>query len=211
MTRKVCCWASLASVVMVLTACGRSDDPHGPKSEGASARSRSELDGPVEIVTRSGVAMVSLPGGEFIMGSNKGNADEAPAHKVRVSAFLIDKYEVTHEMFRKAQLPNPSRWQDNPNKPVERVRWRDAKQYSNARSLLEGLKRFSLCTTGVTGGAAAVAGQFEVTPSTVIRCGTRSAIIRPSAMRGDDTFTTKWIRCDVEAQFHLTFSKGACA
>jgi len=84
--------------------------------------------------------MVSLPGGEFIMGSNKGNADEAPAHKVRISAFLIDKYEVTHEMFRKAQLPNPSRWQDNPNKPVERVRWRDAKQYCNERSLLEGLK-----------------------------------------------------------------------
>jgi formylglycine-generating enzyme required for sulfatase activity len=108
--------------------------------EGASTHSGSELDGLVEIVTRSGVAMVSLPGGEFIMGSNKGNADEAPAHKVRISAFLIDKYEVTHEMFRKAQLPNPSRWQDNPNKPVERVRWRDAKQYCNERSLLEGLK-----------------------------------------------------------------------
>ena len=140
MTRKVCCWASLASVVTVLTACGRSDAPHGPKLEGASEHSGSELDGLVEIVTRSGVAMVSLPGGEFIMGSNKGNADEAPAHKVRISAFLIDKYEVTHEMFRKAQLPNPSRWQDNPNKPVERVRWRDAKQYCNERSLLEGLK-----------------------------------------------------------------------
>jgi formylglycine-generating enzyme required for sulfatase activity len=108
--------------------------------EGASDHSGSELDGLVAIVTRSGVAMVSLPGGEFIMGSNKGNADEAPAHKVRISAFLIDKYEVTHEMFRKAQLPNPSRWQDNPNKPVERVRWRDAKQYCNERSLLEGLK-----------------------------------------------------------------------
>src|ERR1044071_8633040 len=62
------------------------------------------------------------------------------AHKVRISASLIGKYEVTHEMFRKAQLPNPSRWQDNPNKPVERVRWRDAKQYCNERSLLEGLK-----------------------------------------------------------------------
>jgi formylglycine-generating enzyme required for sulfatase activity len=125
---------------MVLTACGRSDASHGPKLEGASDHSGSELDGLVEIVTRSGVAMVSLPGGEFMMGSNKGNADEAPAHRVRISAFLIDKYEVTHEMFRKAQLPNPSRWQDNPNKPVERVRWRDAKQYCNERSLLEGLK-----------------------------------------------------------------------
>jgi formylglycine-generating enzyme required for sulfatase activity len=42
-------------------------------------------------------------------------------------------------MFAKAQLPNPSHWQD-PKKPVERVRWRDAKQYCNERSLLEGLK-----------------------------------------------------------------------
>ena len=84
--------------------------------------------------------MISLPGGEFMMGSDKGNADEAPAHKVRVSAFLIDKYEVTHEMFTKVQLPNPSHWQDSPKKPVERVRWRDAKQYCNERSLLEELK-----------------------------------------------------------------------
>ena len=43
-------------------------------------------------------------------------------------------------MFRKAQLPDPSHWQDNPKKPVERVRWRDAKQYCNERSMLEGLK-----------------------------------------------------------------------
>jgi formylglycine-generating enzyme required for sulfatase activity len=83
--------------------------------------------------------MVSLPAGEFLMGSDRANADEAPAHKVKVSAFLIDKFEVTHEMFAKAQLPNPSHWQDNPRKPVERVRWRDAKQYCNERSLLEKL------------------------------------------------------------------------
>ena len=140
MTRKVCCWASLASVVMVLTACGRSDDPHGPRSEGASVNSGSEVNVPVEIVTRSGVGMVSLPRGEFIMGSGTGNPDETPAHKLKISGFLMDKYEVTHEMFTKAQLPNPSHWQDTPKKPLERVRWRDAKQYCNERSLLEGLK-----------------------------------------------------------------------
>ena len=106
----------------------------------ASENSGLELNGLVEIVTRSGIAMISLPGGEFMMGSDKGNADEAPPHKVKISAFLIDKYEVTHEMFTKVQLPNPSHWQDSPKKPVERVRWRDAKQYCNERSLLEGLK-----------------------------------------------------------------------
>src|SRR5262249_2266437 len=95
---------------------------------------------PIEVVTTSGIAMVYLPAGAFLMGSDKGNPDEAPAHPVTVSPFLIDKFEVTHEMFAKAQLPNPSHWQDNPKKPVDGVRWRDAKQYCNERSRLEKLK-----------------------------------------------------------------------
>ncbi len=140
-TRKIWYCAFLAALTL-LTACRRSepDSRSGTKSAGASANSGTELDVPVEIVTRSGVAMISLPGGQFLMGSDKGTADEAPAHKVGISAFLIDKYEVTHERFTKAQLPNPSHWQDSPKQPVERVRWRDAKQYCNERSLLEGLK-----------------------------------------------------------------------
>ena len=95
---------------------------------------------PTEFTTKSGVEMVLLPGGQFTMGTNKGNPDEAPAHPVTLTAFAIDKFEVTGEMFAKAQLPNPSRWSENPKRPVERVRWRDAKQYCNERSLLEGLK-----------------------------------------------------------------------
>lgn len=95
---------------------------------------------PLAVVTKSGIEMVYLPGGEFTMGSAQGNADEAPAHPVRVTAFLMDRTEVTHEMFVKVQLPDPSRWQANPKGPVERVRWRDAKQYCNERSIAEGLR-----------------------------------------------------------------------
>lgn len=95
---------------------------------------------PSEVVTKSGIEMIYLPGGEFTLGNDQGNADERPAHKVRLSAFLIDKTEVTHAMFAKVELSDPSHWQDNPRKPVERVRWRDAKQYCNERSRLEGLK-----------------------------------------------------------------------
>ena len=50
----------------------------------------------------------------------------------------MDQFEVTHDLFVKAQLPNPSRWQDASRKPVERVRWREAKLYCNERSLMEG-------------------------------------------------------------------------
>ena len=76
---------------------------------------------PVEIVSKSGVEMVYMPGGQFMMGATEGNPDEAPVHSVTVSAFAMDKFPVTQEMFAKAQLPNPSHWQD-PKRPVERVR-----------------------------------------------------------------------------------------
>lgn len=74
------------------------------------------------------------------MGTDRGSPDEAPAHKIKLSAFLMDKFEVTQEMFKQVQLPNPSHWQESPRKPVERVRWRDAKRYCNERSLLEQLQ-----------------------------------------------------------------------
>ena len=134
------------SALALLCACGKSGQPaqneQPPGQGGATAASlaTSLPTSPTDAVTKSGVEMVFLPGGEFMMGSNDGNADEKPVHKVTITAFMMDKFPVTHEMFAKAQLPDPSHWQDNPKKPVERVRWRDAKQYCNERSLLEGLK-----------------------------------------------------------------------
>ena len=111
--------------------------PAGCQKDNAAAGDSSQ---PSAVVSKSGVEMISLPGGTFTMGTADGNADEGPPHSVTVSPFLMDKFEVTHEMFVKAQLPDPSHWQDNPRGPVERVRWRDAKAYCNERSRMEGLK-----------------------------------------------------------------------
>jgi formylglycine-generating enzyme len=132
----------LAGAALALAGCEKSSPtaPTATQSTGDTSASKTMNSGPRNVATKSGVEMVYIPGGEFLMGSDHGNADEAPVHKVRVSAFLMDQLEVTHELFAKAQLPNPSHWQDSPRKPVERVRWRDAKQYCNERSLLEGLK-----------------------------------------------------------------------
>jgi formylglycine-generating enzyme required for sulfatase activity len=87
--------------------------------------------------TKSGVEMVLLPGGTFIMGDAKGAPDEKP-HKVSVSAFYIDKYEVTQEHYRKIVGSDYSRWK-NKNAPVEQVTWASAAKYCNARSKAEGL------------------------------------------------------------------------
>jgi formylglycine-generating enzyme required for sulfatase activity len=100
-------------------------------SRGSAESSGSEA---VEMVTTSGVAMVYIPAGQFAMGTSRG----AAAHNVTVDAFLMDKFEVTQEMFAKLQLPNPSQWQD-PKRPIERVRWLEAKEYLNERSRAEGL------------------------------------------------------------------------
>ena len=129
---RTACIISLAAGLVLLSSCGKQAPEEAAKSPAPSGVALPTS--PVEVVTKSGVGMVFLPAGEFLMGTSQGNADEGPPHKVKLSSFMMD------EMFTKAQVPNPSHWQDNPNKPVERVRWRDAKQYCNERSLLEGLK-----------------------------------------------------------------------
>ena len=50
---------------------------------------------------RDGAPMFLVPGGTFLMGSNEGQAAEAPAHQVRMSTFYIDQHEVTNRQFRR--------------------------------------------------------------------------------------------------------------
>ncbi len=48
----------------------------------------------------SGDDMIWLPGGAFTMGSNRHYPEEAPAHRVSVDPFWIDRYPVTNRQFR---------------------------------------------------------------------------------------------------------------
>jgi sulfatase modifying factor 1 len=43
--------------------------------------------------------MAWIPGGEFAMGSDQGDANERPVHRVRLSGFWIDQTEVTNAQF----------------------------------------------------------------------------------------------------------------
>lgn len=43
--------------------------------------------------------MVRIPGGTFRMGSNNGNDEEKPVHRVTVSDFYMGKYEVTNAQY----------------------------------------------------------------------------------------------------------------
>ena len=49
----------------------------------------------------AGDDMVFVPGGEFLMGSDRHYIEEAPAHRVKVDGFWIDKTPVTNAQFRR--------------------------------------------------------------------------------------------------------------
>ncbi|MHC4172637.1 MAG: SUMF1/EgtB/PvdO family nonheme iron enzyme [Planctomycetota bacterium] len=91
------------------------------------------------IETKTGIEMVVIPGGWFEMGSSKGAPDESPVHRVWVSSFWMDRFEVVQEQFKKYQLPDPSHFK-NPQHPLEQINWTDATLYCNDRSLAEGLE-----------------------------------------------------------------------
>jgi sulfatase modifying factor 1 len=48
----------------------------------------------------AGLDMVWIPGGTFLMGSDRHYPEEAPAHRVRVDGFWIDPHAVTNAQFR---------------------------------------------------------------------------------------------------------------
>jgi formylglycine-generating enzyme required for sulfatase activity len=82
--------------------------------------------------------MVLVPTGSFTMGDSAGRPDET-SHEVTVSAFYMDKFPVTQELYEKVMHVNPSKRKAKPN-PVERTQWTDAARFCNKCSELEGLK-----------------------------------------------------------------------
>jgi formylglycine-generating enzyme required for sulfatase activity len=76
------------------------------------------------------------------MGSDAGEPDEKPRHKVRVSAFAIGKHEVTNEEFERFDpahraFRGGNSWRDR--EPVLHVSWVDAAKYCNWLSQQNGL------------------------------------------------------------------------
>jgi formylglycine-generating enzyme required for sulfatase activity len=95
------------------------------------------------ITTKSGVEMVLIPAGSFEMGSRRGREEERPVHRVSISSFLMDRFEVTQGLYEKLgkieAFANPSHFK-GPKLPVEQVTWPQAARFCNARSRFEGLQ-----------------------------------------------------------------------
>jgi formylglycine-generating enzyme required for sulfatase activity len=84
--------------------------------------------------------LILIPPGTFDMGSDKGDADEKPVHKVTIKkAFYIGKYEVTQEQWQAVMGANPSQFND-PKKPVEKVSWNACRDFAAKLSEKTGRK-----------------------------------------------------------------------
>jgi serine/threonine-protein kinase len=84
--------------------------------------------------------MISIPGGEFMMGRDDGNDYERPAHKVVVKPFYIDETEVTNAQYQEfvdtTRRQPPPHWVNGrapagkASDPVYNVSWDDANAYA---------------------------------------------------------------------------------
>lgn len=91
-----------------------------------------------EAAGRDGAPLILIPAGPFLMGSETGQEDERPVHRIELDSFYIDKYEVTvsrYARFLQAESPDrPFLWAQatqgaQGQKPVIGVDWFDAKEY----------------------------------------------------------------------------------
>lgn len=122
-----------------------------------SACEKLSYDLPSKLVSEvDGKAMVLIPAGEFIMGTNRTDPDnthlkigtvkplykdQRPEHKVHLNAFYIDQYEVTNSEYKQfldaTQFPElPGHWEEGvypegeKDLPVTNVTWGEALAYA---------------------------------------------------------------------------------
>jgi len=86
----------------------------------------------------TGMEFVWIPAGEFMMGSDGGEAVEQPVHKVHIDGFWMGKYEVTQGQWKAVMYDNPAYFKKGDNYPVEQVNWGDTQDFIAALSERSG-------------------------------------------------------------------------
>jgi formylglycine-generating enzyme required for sulfatase activity len=105
--------------------------PHGFRASPGTIAEPYTATGWVQSIVheRTGIEMVFIPAGEFIMGRNW-LRDEKPLHRVRITQpFYMGKCEVTQGQWRSITGNNPSHFQGDDLRPVESVSRDDCQQF----------------------------------------------------------------------------------
>jgi formylglycine-generating enzyme required for sulfatase activity len=85
--------------------------------------------------------MVLVPGGSFLMGSpatEPGRERDERQHRVRVSAFYLDRFLVTQALWQTTTGSNPSYFKGEGRLPLEGVTWYDCIEFCNLLSRNDG-------------------------------------------------------------------------
>jgi formylglycine-generating enzyme len=127
--------------------------------------------------------MVWIPGGTFVMGSDHHYPEEAPAHRVPVDGFWMDRHTVTNHQFAPVDMRNHYNWWTyvpgadwrhpqgpgssvkRPDHPVVHVSWEDVEAYARwARKELPTEAEWEFAARGGLDGATYAWGE-EFTPT----------------------------------------------
>jgi formylglycine-generating enzyme required for sulfatase activity len=110
-----------------------------PINGSPASKTRGLLKLPATLTGKDGAPMVLVPAGEFPMGSEQGDDDEQPVHRVVLDSFYLDTFEVTNGQFAKfvAAIQSEPPWgfadQETPvvhaDRPVRWVNWLEATGY----------------------------------------------------------------------------------
>lgn len=109
-------------------------------------------DGPTEgrafVELHTGIRLLWVPGGSFVMGSDKLGGRASPEHRVRVSPFWIGETPVTNRQYevflKETKHRKPPAWSHSnyadPEQPVVTVSWDDAMAFCAWLSQKSGLQ-----------------------------------------------------------------------
>lgn len=102
-----------------------------------------------KILTRLINNMIYVEGGSFRMGTSgsreEEQPEERPVHKVYLDSYYMSKYEVSQEEWLAVMGENPSYFNNDLSRPVERVSWRDCMRFIQRLRVLTGIN-FNLPT-----------------------------------------------------------------
>jgi len=115
------------------------EKPRRPANGSPASKAPALPQPPVTITGKDGAPMVLVPAGEFMMGSDEGDDDEQPVHRVILDHFYLDTFEVTNGRFAKfvAAIQSEPPWgfadPETPviyaDRPVRWVNWLEATGY----------------------------------------------------------------------------------
>jgi formylglycine-generating enzyme required for sulfatase activity len=113
-------------------------EEEGQREAKRRAQRSAEIASKMDEVT-TGIKFIQIPAGTFDMGSNNGDSDEKPVHRVDVKAFLMSETEVTVGQYRqcveagRCSKPKTSRgctWGGSDDHPINCVDWGQARTFA---------------------------------------------------------------------------------